>query len=348
MRPLVKWHGRLEQNLGYIQEIMPRNYERYYEPFLGGGTVYFSIQGHPCLVNDKCRDLMNIYKYARKESRQFRVLFKMMSAAMKKMDAFYLRIVDDLADITERNRGGCYSDFTRLVADVNEQADRIAYSEIFPYLIPDPDDFKLEKRHNVIQEILRMETLTDLDEEDVNFNILMALKQSVYSFITEVLNKKTIGAEEKAAALAFILNYSADVPYKKDECGEYRLPFGGKKLVNKYLIEQCGMLGSEELREHFARTVFECMDAVDFMKKHEPAVEDFILLDPPDELKRGAKTWDYTPDAHKRLAKYLMDECDARWILLLRPNASSLPLYRHYGVNIYPMEGFDKLIVKNY
>ena len=90
------------------------------------------------------------------------------------------------------------------------------------------------------------------------------------------------------------------------------------------------------------------MDAVDFMKKHEPAVEDFILLDPPDELKRGAKTWDYTPDAHKRLAKYLMDECDARWILLLRPNASSLPLYRHSGINIYPMEGFDKLIVKNY
>ena len=348
MKPLVKWYGGLEKQLDDIRELMPRNYERYYEPFLGGGAVYFSVEGHSCLVNDKCRDLMNIYKYMRKESRQFRILFKMMAKAWSKMDAFQYRILDELSDITERNRRGCYKDFTDLVDDVKSQVDRISYGEVFPYVIPDPEDFKMEMRHNMIQEVLRMESLVDLDDEDVGLNILVSLKQSVYSFITEVLNNKAVGAEVKSAALAFILNYSADVPYKKDECGEYRLPFGGKKLCRKLLSEQCQMLESEELQAHFAKTVFECMDAVDFLRKYEPAVEDFVLLDPPDELKRGAKAWDYSPEAHKRLAKYLLEECDAKWILLLRPNASSLPLYKSAGVRIMSQDGFDKLIVKNY
>ena len=324
MKPLVKWNGGLEHHLEAIRELMPRAFECYFEPFLGSGAVYFSMEGRTCYVNDRCRSLMSIYKYVQKESRQFRMMFRMMSAAWKKMDAFYYRVVDELADIVERNRRNCYREFPRLVKDINEQVDRIAYSEVFSYVIPDPEVFKMEMRFAMIQEVLRMEKLVDLDEEDVEANILTALKLAIYLFVTEVLNNKAIGSEEKAAALAFILNYSADVPFKKDACREYRLPFGGKKLCHVYLNEQCRLMESEELKVHFARTTFGCMDALEFLKKHEPDFEDFVLLDPPDEVKRGAKLEDYTPDAGKRLAKYLLNECDARWMLLLKPNASSI------------------------
>lgn len=348
MRPLVKWNGGLEQHLETIRELMPRDFECYFEPYMGSGAVYFSMEGRTCYVNDRCRSLMNIYKYVQKESRPFRMMFKMMSAAWKKMDAFYYRVVDELADIVERNRRNCYREFPRLVQDINEQVDRIAYSEIFAYVLPDPNVFKMELRFAMIQEVLRMEKLVDLDDDDVEANILTALKLAIYLFVTEVLNNKDVGSEEKAAALAFILNYSADVPFKKDTCREYRLPFGGKKMSHVYLAGQCRLIESEELKAHFAKTTFGCMDALDFLKKYEPAFEDFVLLDPPDEVKRAAKMDDFTPEAGKRLAKYLLKECDARWMLLLKPNASSIPIYKKAGVKINPLEGNGKLIIRNY
>ena len=75
----------------------------------------------------------------------------MMCAAWLKMEAIYLRIIDQLEDIVERNRVGAYPDFMRLVSDVNELADQITYQDIFRHVIPDPLDFKMEKRHQVLQ-----------------------------------------------------------------------------------------------------------------------------------------------------------------------------------------------------
>ena len=349
MEPLVKWYGGLDSNkTELIRSMIPGRFDHYYEPFLGGGALYFSMEGSTCYVNDKCKELMNIYRLVRKENRQFSTHFKMMCAAWLKMEAIYLRIIDKLEDIVERNRVGAYPDFMRLVNDVNELADQITYQDIFRHVIPDPQDFKMEKRHQVLQEILRMEKLIDLDDEDVKLNLLVALKESIYSFLTEVLNRTSVDAEVKAAALAFILNYSADVPFRKDECKEYRLPFGGRKYCNKMLREQVKMLGSTKLQRHFERTTFGNMNALDFLQKYEPTADDFVFLDPPDEVKKGPGAWDFSPEAHQKLASYLIEECDAKWLLMVKPNISSLPMYQSAHLRVRQIKGLDKVIIKNY
>jgi len=35
--------GGKEQELKYIHPAMPKAFDRYFEPFVGGGSVYFSI-----------------------------------------------------------------------------------------------------------------------------------------------------------------------------------------------------------------------------------------------------------------------------------------------------------------
>ena len=44
LQPLVKWAGGKEKELKYILPNLPKHFENYYEPFVGGGAVYTAIQ----------------------------------------------------------------------------------------------------------------------------------------------------------------------------------------------------------------------------------------------------------------------------------------------------------------
>ena len=348
MEPLVKWNGGLERRVELVKSLMPEQFECYYEPFLGSGAVYFQMEGRTCFVSDKCRELMRIYKYVRMESPAFATQFKMMCSAWKRMDALFLGIADDLVDVAVRSRHGCYRDFIHFVRSVNEIVDRIGYSDVFSHTIPNPADFKMEKRHQVIQEMIRMEKLPELSEDEIEENLFTAMKASIFSFLSEVLNNKRVDAEIRTAALAFVLNYAADGPFRKDDCSQYRLPFGGKAVARRMLTAQVRMLGSDALKNHFERTTFNAMDGLAFLKKQDPGVDDFVLLDPPDEVKSNPGALDYSPEEHRALARYLLEDCDAKWMMLVAPNVSTMHIYHKAPVQILKVDGMSKLIIKNY
>jgi DNA adenine methylase len=39
MKPIIKWTGGKTQLLQKIKEFMPSSYNKYFEPFLGGGAL---------------------------------------------------------------------------------------------------------------------------------------------------------------------------------------------------------------------------------------------------------------------------------------------------------------------
>ncbi|CAC9299577.1 MULTISPECIES: DNA adenine methylase [Staphylococcus] len=43
LRPLLKYPGGKERELNHINDALPSIINNYYEPFLGGGAVYFNI-----------------------------------------------------------------------------------------------------------------------------------------------------------------------------------------------------------------------------------------------------------------------------------------------------------------
>lgn len=63
--PLVKWAGGKRQLLERIDERMPKKYRRYYEPFLGGGALFFHLQPDSATINDLNPALINLYKQVR-------------------------------------------------------------------------------------------------------------------------------------------------------------------------------------------------------------------------------------------------------------------------------------------
>lgn len=62
MKPVVKWVGGKSQLIDEIVPRLPRNFNRYLEPFLGGASVLLSIAPDIALVNDLNSELINMYK----------------------------------------------------------------------------------------------------------------------------------------------------------------------------------------------------------------------------------------------------------------------------------------------
>lgn len=69
--PFLKWAGGKRQLLAQIRERMPREYNRYYEPFIGGGAVVFNLLPENALINDINEALINAYVQIRENVDSF-------------------------------------------------------------------------------------------------------------------------------------------------------------------------------------------------------------------------------------------------------------------------------------
>lgn len=66
VQPIVKWAGGKTQLLDKINQFLPQEFNRYYEPFIGGGAVFFNIAekrvvSNGAVINDVNRALINMY-----------------------------------------------------------------------------------------------------------------------------------------------------------------------------------------------------------------------------------------------------------------------------------------------
>ncbi|BBJ32444.1 MULTISPECIES: DNA adenine methylase [spotted fever group] len=66
-RPFVKWVGGKRSLRKAISVRMPTNFKDYYEPFLGGGAIFFKLQPNRAFISDLNLDLIITYKVVRDE-----------------------------------------------------------------------------------------------------------------------------------------------------------------------------------------------------------------------------------------------------------------------------------------
>jgi DNA adenine methylase len=61
-RPFVKWAGGKSQLLSHLRHYLPARFNRYWEPFLGGGAFFFSTAPVSAVLSDINEDLIATYK----------------------------------------------------------------------------------------------------------------------------------------------------------------------------------------------------------------------------------------------------------------------------------------------
>ena len=65
MKPIIKWAGGKGGNLSYIRELLPENFNTYYEPFAGGLAVLLDLSPTNFTINDINSELINVYTQIR-------------------------------------------------------------------------------------------------------------------------------------------------------------------------------------------------------------------------------------------------------------------------------------------
>ena len=96
LKPFVKWAGGKRQLLGEILERIPRTYDNYIEPFLGGGAVLFALQPKRALINDINASLIHTYKIIASDPQQFINKIKELDSRIVEGGKEYYYLIRDL------------------------------------------------------------------------------------------------------------------------------------------------------------------------------------------------------------------------------------------------------------
>ncbi|MGF3499606.1 MAG: DNA adenine methylase [Candidatus Methanosuratincola sp.] len=85
--PFIKWAGGKSQILDYLIDCLPPKFDRYYEPFLGGGALFFKLSSmgkiRRAVISDVNKDLINCYLVIRDE---FDALLSRLDYYQKQVD----------------------------------------------------------------------------------------------------------------------------------------------------------------------------------------------------------------------------------------------------------------------
>lgn len=103
VKPFVKWVGGKKQLLDIINLYRPKSFGRYYEPFVGGGSVFMNLQYSKTTINDYNTELINVYEVVRDSVDELLAVLK-VHAEKNSQEYFYsLREWDRTGTLEEKN-----------------------------------------------------------------------------------------------------------------------------------------------------------------------------------------------------------------------------------------------------
>jgi DNA adenine methylase len=346
--PFIKWPGGKSGELTTIHQYMPPTFSNYYEPFLGGGAVFLSIDASiPAYVNDKSADLFMLYYYVQ---RQNTVFFQ-----------FLLYIAKKWSEISSFVRSNETTILDLYAVSKTQKVDSIIDNFISEYegefrgLIPsiyDPEGFLTEIYTALKRKLISVQRIeldgNDVATLDILNNVESALKAAYYTHLRTLYNHRdtyAVSAEHHSAIFYFIREMAYGSMFRFNSKGEFNIPYGGISYNDKDLTVKVERMQEQILLERLQNTKLRNDDFANFLAEFEPQENDFIFLDPPYDTEFS----DYDQNSfdrsdQERLARYLVNECQAKFMLVIKATDFIYQLYDKPGIYI---TDFDKRYMYN-
>lgn len=340
---LLKWAGGKEQELKYIRPLIPR-FHNYYEPFVGGGAVFFSITSENKFINDKSSELINFYTMVAESNQDF------LNALNVLLDSW--QCISKLVDDHSVDLINIYKTYSNDTCSLNDMKNNIfdcihhhignLEKVLSTFLVNDAENYIRETQRNLLNKTKRMKELENkkgkLIEQDILANIESALKSAFYMHLRHLNNKLeeyNISPSLAAAIFFFVRENAYASMFRYNSQGEFNVPYGGISYNRKDLARKIAYMQSPKLLRHLHNTVIKNMDFEDFLHMYPPQEDDFIFLDPPydSEFSTYAQN-EFGGKDQERLANYLTNECKAKFMLVIKNTNTIFNLYNKKNLNI--------------
>ncbi len=326
LSPLLKYPGGKEKELKYILPNLPADCVDYYEPFVGGGAVYFAVRARRCYINDKSPELVGLYRMVQEQNPRF-------LQAVSDMEHCW-RMLDDVTEACREELTGIYTSCRRKSARTLERrvdelisrrgsAFESVIRERFPQGI---EAFLPQIAKSLKDKMARMGKLErqkgKLSREDLRLNLEGAVKNGAYIHFRYLYNHIEELALEPPVATAlyfFIREYCYSSMFRYNQEGKFNVPYGGISYNKKSMAKKIQYFSEKELIDHLGDTVVENLDFQEFFRRHRPESRDFVFLDPPYDSEFSTYAGnEFGRRDQERLADFLIRDCQAYFMLVIK------------------------------
>lgn len=346
LKQIVIWPGGKKNELKFILPNVP-SYDRFFEPFVGGGSVFMGINAKDHYINDFSTSLITLYKHIASADEKFFHYLMAIDMSIVKAGEFAHRYQDVLANIYEQFRTDVLSknEMMKTVSEwcetnKEEILDIIGEFTSFPCtLVQELKDYIGSGKGKFVG--LKRKGRTDRDW--ICQNIEAAVKGAVYKNFRYLFNNKVIERTNEplhSALMVYIHQFAYEGQFKYDKVGNFTTSYGGTGLSKATLLKKLTYYKSENVRRHFKNVHIYNYDFEEFLLKTISEENDFIFLDPPYDCEFS--TYDgneFNRNDHKRLADYLLNKCKAKWMMIISKTDFIYDLYNQPGIHI---QEYDK------
>ncbi len=337
MNPIIKWPGGKSRELKQILPLIPA-YDRYLEPFFGGGALFFHLAPKAAAVNDVSSALMEFYALVKARDSGLHRLLLCYDGSFRALVRACDRRMDALLPLYAALKGGRLSGEqlrAALEGIAAELADELAPA-FGPELLPDRDLFCGDLCGMAADKFVRTvknDEKRPFSGEDLRENLLTGFTSGYYMHFRRIFNDLALGRaagrspQYRAANFYFIREYCYGSMFRYNAAGEFNIPYGGMSYNRKDLEGKIAAMFSAETAALFSGAQLHCADFEEFLARVRPTGRDFLFLDPPYDTDFS----DYEGRAfgradQERLAAVLR-ETPARFILVIKNTAFIRSLY---------------------
>lgn len=319
MRPFIKYAGGKTTELPTIDKYLPTTFKTVYEPFVGGGSVFFHLSDHPAVINDKAKDLIELYKAIAADGPIFAKWLKWTDEVFKAAEPFFDSLPNDKRTSDEKVLKGAKKalaaipDTERLIPTVEKvfvaKMARTQKLEEKRGSVPDEDYLKIQET---------------------------GIKEAIYDFIRKQYNNDKLENSERMAMYFFVREYCYSSMYRFNAQGQFNVPYGGISYNRKDYKAKIEYLLSPELIRKLRSTEIHCEDFEGFIDAIDEQ-DSFVFLDPPYDTEfSNYSNMSFTKEDQKRLAECLK-RCKGQWMIVIKSTPFIEELYKGYD-----MIRFDK------
>lgn len=338
LKPLLKYPGGKTSELDVINKYLPKEINNYIEPFVGGGAVYFYLNHDKNYINDKSEELMLLYQYIKNNNSTFYdelniIVSNWNNLAKLSTDTRILNLYIKFRKSAKINiRKKLKQIINDGIGDVPMFTLRKSIN--FENFLVDclSNKFILVKRNEIKKE-------QSLDNDLLVDNFESGIKAAYYTYLRDVYNRpneyNNLSKPRKVAIYLFIREYCYSSMFRFNKKGEFNVPYGGISYNKKTLEVKISYYKSKEVGQILQNTSIFNQDFYEFVKNISINKKDFMFLDPPyDTAFNEYDKNSFNAHDQKRLANYLIKECQCKFMLIIKKTPLIEELYNDKGLKI--------------